>query len=148
MYQFRRSIEFVRFSSDFLLHGIKRSSCMMILKIQGKNEITEFKKAKLLCKHRCCVTLLSFHPLEKFQCRQHRALCLHSVLDDCFGHLLRAKRLCSVYLLSDSCLAEMFKCFSSPTLARFPAKSISSSLQAQLQTDRCFHPPKSYPVLQ
>lgn len=50
-------------------------------------------------------------------------------------------------MLSNSCLVEMFKCFSSHTPAHFPAKSISSTLCAQLQTDRCFHPPKSYPVL-
>lgn len=38
---------------------------------------------------------------------------------NCVGHLLQVKWLCSVFVLSNSCLVEMFKCFSSPTPAHF-----------------------------
>lgn len=51
-------------------------------------------------------------------CQWCRACCLHLVLCDCFGHLLRAGRPCSVYQPSDLGLAEMFKCFTGPTQAR------------------------------
>lgn len=47
-----------------------------------------------------------------------------------------------VYLLPQSPLTEMFKRSGGPAPACFPAKSISFSPRAQLQTDRSFHPPQ------